>query len=126
MTVIKKTRAKEGSTYIIPVTFKNESGVAQAPQSARWTLMNAKKQVLNNRRHVAITPATTVNIMLFGQDLKVTEAGPYADRRVLIESFYNSSYGTGLPCVEEVRFQVEAADTYPVTTTTTTTTTTTA
>lgn len=119
--------AKEGSTFIVPVHFTKPDGQPLAPLSVRWTLMTKRKIVVNGRRHVSIPPLATVNIVLSGPDLRVDEAGKKADRKLLVEAFYNSiQYGDNLTIVEEFDFQIEAATAYPVTTTTTTTTTTTA
>lgn len=126
MAVKLTKKAKEGSTYIVPVTFKKPNGDEFTPDSVRWTLMTSRRVVVNGRRHVSITPDTTVNVVTKGLDLKVTEAGEYADRLLLVEAFYDDpTYGNGLTVVEEFSFQIEAAKSYPVTTTTTTSTTTT-
>lgn len=124
MAVTLKTKAIEGSTYVIPCTFRREDGAPVNPLSVRWTLAKPDKTVINNRLHVSQVPAKNVNIVLTGPDLIMDEVGELADRKVLVEWWYNSSYGNGLYGKEEINFQIQAAKLYPVTTTTTTTTTT--
>ena len=61
---ILTTEAVEKSTYVVPVTFRDENGISVAPTAATWTLTNEYGVVINSRSDVAISPlAATVNIV---------------------------------------------------------------
>jgi len=116
MAVTLKTRAKEGSQYVISLTFKNSAGALAVPSAVRWTLTNCDREVINNRRHVVVAPAANIDVVLSGADLGVTEFGSTATRKFLVEAVDN-----GLPIVEEFTFKIEQSLIYPITTTTSTT-----
>lgn len=102
------SNATEESTYPISVTFRDETGAAVTPSSATWTLTDAQAQVVNSRSAVAISPlASTVTILLTGDDLSL--ASPlFGNQRVLtVKWVYTSDLGAGLPANSEVRFTVD-------------------
>lgn len=99
-------KANEKSTFVIEARFADENGAAVTPNSGLvWTLTDAAGKVINNKASVAIAPASTVTIVLSGNDLA---AGQLDDlRRVLtIEGTYNSSLGNNLPLKDQAEFSL--------------------
>lgn len=98
------TNAIERSTYVITATFTDEDGDAEIPNSGlTWTLTNEHGTVINSRTAVAITAASTINIVLSGADLDIDD-GKF--RVVTVEGTYNSTLGSNLPIKDEARFTV--------------------
>lgn len=97
--------AKERSTYIVTVPFVDEDGTAVAPTSATWTLSDDRGNIINSRENVAITPASTVQIVLTGADLALSE-NDNGVRKLTVEAVYTSSLGSGLTLNEEVTIPV--------------------
>lgn len=100
------TPAVERSTYVISASFTDEAGVAATPTSLEWTLTDDYGTVINNRQDVALTPAEAVDIVLSGDDLAITEASATVARKVTIRATYNSTYGIGLPWVDQCLFTI--------------------
>lgn len=97
--------AVEESTYVITVSFTDESGAAVAPNAGlAWTLTDINGTIINARSAVAITPAESVDIVLSGDDLALS--GDNAQRLVTVQGTYDSSLGADLPLKEEVHFTV--------------------
>lgn len=105
MGLILTQKANEESTYVVAVTFYDESGIAVIPVSVVWTLTDSDGTVINLRTAVVATPAATVNIILGGDDLAL----PSSDLRriILVYATYNSSLGNGLALREEIEFEIE-------------------
>lgn len=99
------TPAVERSTYAVGVTFTDDNGALVTPNSGlTWTLTDDSGSVINSRSAVAITPATSVTIVLHGDDLAI---GTNGRRRILyINGTYDSSLGSGLELKDEVRFEI--------------------
>ena len=105
--VILTEEAVEQSTYVVPVTFRDENGAAIAPTAATWTLTNEYGVVVNSRADVAISPlAATVNIVLTGADLAMLGELDNRKRLLLVEATYSSSLGAGLNLRDEIEFSV--------------------
>ena len=105
-------------------TFKNASGGADVPAWVKWTLVDSNGMVINNRRKVVATPGASVEIYLYGNDLKVLSAEEGRDtvKRFMILQAEGSD---GYPINDSLEFDVHNLKYVVVTTTTTTTTTTT-
>jgi hypothetical protein len=102
------TLAPEEGTYVITRTFRDEAGTAVTPNAGlNWTLTDTAGNVVNSRSAVAITPASSVNIVLSGDDLALSST--YAGRRrvLIIEGTYNSTFGNNLPLKLECRFDIQ-------------------
>lgn len=104
--VILTEEAVEQSTFVVPVTFRDENGEAIAPTAATWTLTNEYGMVVNERAAVPLPLAATVNVVLTGADLRMMGELDNRKRLLLIEATYNSSLGTGLNLREEIEFVV--------------------
>lgn len=99
------TRAVEKSTFIITAAFTDEDDAAVVPNSITWSLTDKDGNVVNSRSAESETPATSVDIVLGGDDLALTE---HADneRILTVETDYDSSLGSGLALRDEVRFRI--------------------
>lgn len=108
MAVYTLTReAVEKSTYAIEVEFKNEDGEYTTPNELTWSLTDGDGNVINSRNQFAVTPFSSGEFVLTGNDLLIqdSEASP-AERRFLIEGTYDSTRGNNLPIREECVFYV--------------------
>lgn len=105
--IVLADEAVEQSTYVISISFRDETGQATTPTTATWTLTNEYGVVVNNRAGVPISPlAENVNIILTGADLRMLGELDNRKRLLLIEAAYNSSLGVGLHLREEIEFSV--------------------
>lgn len=108
MSVALPTRANEKSTYIVTVLFTDENDDAVSPNvPLTWSLIDINGAIVNNRDGVGITPATSVDIVLTGDDLAILPIDGGYVRRVLIEGTYDSDAGSDLPIKEEAKFTVQ-------------------
>jgi hypothetical protein len=105
MTTQLAVTAIEESTYIVTAAFVDEDGDAVTPQTVIWSLTDIEGTVINSLEDISETPATTVNIVLTGDDLGVVATGRM--RVVTVEATYNSTYGTGLKLKGAATFAVE-------------------
>lgn len=102
------TRAPEKGTFIITAAFTDESGTAVVPNAGlTWALTDMAGSVVNSRLAVAITSATSINIVLSGDDLALSASYLGNMRAVIIQGMYNSSLGNNLPIKKEVRFVID-------------------
>ena len=101
------TGAIERSTFVISASFTDDAGAAATPNSGlTWTLTDVVGNVVNSREDVAIASSSTVEIVLHGADLAISDA--YRDNRRLltIQGTYNSSRGSDLAIVDWVEFSI--------------------
>ena len=103
MQLITSPKAKDGSTYVVTADFTDEDGVAVIPNSIEYKLTDINGSVINGKSAEAVTPASSVEIVLSGLDLQ-RENGEYF--YVTITADYDSSLGNGLPLVDQGRFSV--------------------
>jgi len=106
MATMLTVRAVEKSTYIVTTVFTNEAGSSVTPLTVVWTLTDADGTVVNDREAVEETPASTVNIVLTGDDLAI-DTGAKTIRIVTVEATYDSDYGSGLYLKKAAVFNVE-------------------
>jgi hypothetical protein len=102
-------KANEQSTYAVDATFKDEQGNLVVPNAGlAWTLSDENGNVANSRSAVAITPASTVTIVLHGADLAIGGSSGLvgARRRLLIAGTYSSTLGSGLEIKDEITFDI--------------------
>lgn len=98
------TRATDESTFVITAAFADEDGVAVVPNSASWTLTNDRGGVINGRTAISATPASSIEIVLSGDDLSYTD-GAY--RILTIQATYDSTLGSNLPLNDQVIFAID-------------------
>jgi hypothetical protein len=100
------TPAVKRSTYVIHVSFTDDTGAAAVPNAdLTWTLLKKDGSIVNGRQNVAITSAASITIVLHGADLALT-ARESKTRKVLIQGTYNSSLGSNLEIKDEVTFPI--------------------
>jgi hypothetical protein len=105
-------KAIEESTFAIKTDFAvkidpdDAVGVPFVPNSGlRWSLTDKDGNVINDRINQVLTPATSVTIVLKGDDLALV-AGPVR-RYVIVEGTYDGVLGNDLPFLDEVSFLVQ-------------------
>lgn len=84
--------AMEEGTYMIVASFTDENNRATIPTELAWTLTNRDGSIVNARDEVVVTPASSVTIVLYGDDL----AG-HGLKVFIIEGMYDSDEGLNLP-----------------------------
>ena len=97
--------AYEGSTYVVLVSMTDEDGVAMVPATAKWSLRGNAGSVVNSRSQVALTPATSMTIVLGAADLDYEENSSTM-RTLTVEATYDGAYGNDLPLVREYTFNI--------------------
>lgn len=105
MPTLLTPNATERSTYAVDVAFTDENGDNVTPNSGlTWSLYNRAGTVVNSRSAVSIAAAGTVTIVLYGEDLDVSDG---YERYLLVSGTYASSLGTALPLYEQARFHID-------------------
>ena len=106
MAAVLDVEALEGSTYVVTASFTDEDGDPVAPNSVTWTLTDSDGDVVNGRLAVVVTPASSVNVVLYGDDL---EASPPDGGYLLftVEATYDSALGSVLPLKGQARLVVQ-------------------
>lgn len=100
--------ADEEATFIVPVQFLDEDDNPVTPNAGlKWHLTDKFGKVINSRKDVALTPGTSVDIVLEGADLVILQGHAEELRVLTVEGTYDSSAGTGLPLKIETRFWVD-------------------
>ena len=97
------TNAIDESTYKLEVTCTDSAGSTVVPGSGTWTMTNEDGDVVNSREDVELSVATTMTIVLSGDDIA------FADGRKRVITFsitYSSDEGSNLPLREEVWFEI--------------------
>ena len=99
--------AVEDSTFIIHITFIDADGTEVVPNAINWDLKNSSGRIINSRDNVSVTPAATIDIVLSGADLAITETGDKL-RFLLGRAVYNSvKYGNNLPLNFVAKFTID-------------------
>lgn len=101
MTIHLTTLAPDQGTYAITASFTDEAGETVTPNSLTWSMYNRAGRVCNSRENVSLTPASSVTVVLTGDDLKYTDG---AQRFVVFDGDYDSSNGSNLPLRDECMF----------------------
>lgn len=94
------TTAVEKSTYVVDLSFTDEDGTAVVPDTITWSIRDNAGNIVNSRDAVSATPASTVTIVLSGDDLAY-DAYTKTARTLTIEATYTSTAGAGLPLKDE-------------------------
>lgn len=103
---IISTTAKNGSTYIVQADFTDEDGAAVVPNTIQYSLTDQNGKIINSRDDVSVTPASSISIVLSGDDILVSDG---LTRLVTIEAVYNSAtHGNDLPLVDQAKFTIDA------------------
>ena len=101
--------ANEQGTIVVRAAFTDEDGATVVPASnVLWTLTDTAGTVINSRLDEIESAAATVDIVLTGDDLALqTGESGTVERRILVETTYNSSLGSGLSLKKSGAFQIE-------------------
>jgi len=107
-TITSETAAVEESTFVVTAAFTDAAGSAVTPATLNWTLTDTALNIINSRSVVSITPSTSVDIVLTGDDLAFQsgETGKYARRIITLQGTYDSTEGSGLHIKDECRFSI--------------------
>jgi hypothetical protein len=100
--------AVEKSTYVITLTCTDAAGAAVTPTSGTWTLTTLDGTVVNSRTAVALTPASTMDVVLSNADLALLNAYDTGERLLTAQFVYSSDEGSNLTLKEECYFQIRA------------------
>jgi len=100
------TLANERGAYIIKCDFADEDGNGVTPDSIKWTLTDAKGNVINSRTSaVCSNPATSVNIELSSNDLAVANRHQ-TRRKLLIHAVADLQIGNNRDIYDECEFEI--------------------
>lgn len=116
-TTISSTILSEQGTGVIQIVFTDEDDTLVIPNAGTitWTLTNnppsgTAATIINSREQVAITTASTINVVLEGDDLAFLagETNDYFAERVLTVEFqYDSNVQAGLDDKKQHVFKIE-------------------
>lgn len=106
MPSILTTTVTEESTCVITAAFTDDAGASVVPNSLTWTLTDGDGTIINSRDGVTISPDSSVDIVLSGDDLAVGGASDDLIRYLLVEGTYDSDAGSNLPIKDQVRFVI--------------------
>lgn len=99
------TQAIEKGTFVIAVAFTDETDAAVTPNAGlTWKLTDGAGAVINGRSAVSLTPDTSVDIVLSGDDLALGNNGNL--RIVTVQGTYNGDAGNNLPIKDQVAFYI--------------------
>jgi len=99
--------ANEESALVITCVFRDEDGELVVPDTITWALTTSNGTIINEREDVeVVTPASSIDILLSGNDLAVVEMGNGIsyERRITIQATYTSDLGAGIPLKAEAKF----------------------
>jgi hypothetical protein len=106
--LILDSTASNGSTFLIRVTFADESCNPVVPDSILWTLTDSDDEIVNLREDVEVTtPEASIVIVLQGDDIALSGTGREIRTLTVNAEYTSSTYGSGLPLVESASFYVE-------------------
>jgi hypothetical protein len=109
MAVQLSVSVNESSTIVVTAAFRDEEGTAITPNSITYTLMDSGGTVVNEKEDEVVAPAESIDMVFYGDDLKLSDAGNLSSdpvRRVLVETTYDSTYGVDLPSKAECQFSI--------------------
>lgn len=108
MSIEITTHAIEKSTFVITAAFTDAAGSAVTPNTIVYTLTDINGTVINSKSSVSVTPDTSVDIVLSGDDLAMQSGeSVIAERLLTIEAVYDSTEGTNMPLNAEVHFYID-------------------
>ena len=103
--------AEELDTYAVTVSFFDEAGVAMTPNDGlTWTLTDLSGNVVNGLEDVAIAQASSITIVLSGDDLAMQSTERTKAYRVLhIAGTYDGDLGSDLAISKQIRFTIDGS-----------------
>lgn len=110
-TEITDRYAKEKSVFVITVELLDSDEEPITPNEVSWTLTDIEGNVMNDRSSVTVTPASSFNIVLSGDDLlcDVDQKG-LTTRTVTVKAVYDDTEeGNDLPLTDDCTFYIKPA-----------------
>ena len=102
--------AREQSVYIVTISsIVDTDGQSVVPDTVTWSLFTVGGDIINARENVSITPSSTMNITLNGDDLAFQEAERKAVpviRVLAVNAVYDSSLGNDFSHRDEYLFRL--------------------
>lgn len=92
--------SEENGSYVVTAAFTDEDGDAVIPNAITYSLLLNNGQIINSRDEVSVTPASSVEILVYGDDLQYI-----GDVTMLIEWTYDSSLGNNIPGKDEITWE---------------------
>jgi hypothetical protein len=105
-TEVLTEKAAEKGTYAFQVDFTDADDAALVPGSIQWTLTDRAGNTINDQSAVTVTPASSINVVLSGDDLALPKINDPV-RLVLVEWDFTSSLGSNLPMKLQVCFEID-------------------
>lgn len=100
-----RTIANEKGTQQFLVEVLDMAGAPVVPTAFTWSLTDENGVIINSREDVSETPAASVTITLFGDDLQIIDSSKRTETRYLtVETDMGDA---GLPWKEEKEFFVK-------------------
>lgn len=97
-------KPNDESVFVINAKFYDEDDALVLPDTLVWSLRNENGTIINDRSLVPVTPAASVDILLYGDDLKYSEG---TMRVLTFYATYDSDLGSDLPLNDEVSFYIQ-------------------
>jgi hypothetical protein len=99
--------AIELSTFAVVAAFTDENGDPVIPDSVAWSLVDSTGTVINSLADQSETPASTVTIVLSGDDLQLLDQSNASELRYLeISAVIDTDLGDNLPLKDRAEFKV--------------------
>lgn len=95
----------ERSTVALVTSFRDEAGELVTPTEIKWSLTDGDGNVVNSRQAVDVAPASSVTVVLSGDDLALAQ-GDDGRRQVVVRATYDGALGDDLPIVGVLEFTV--------------------
>lgn len=97
----------ERGTMLVTVgPFKDAEQTTVTPSAVSWSLRDRSGAIVNSRSNVAVTPASTIEILLAGADLAIDSTYASRGRTITIAYTYTSDLGAGLVDYVERTFTI--------------------
>ena len=77
-------QAKQESYIVVQIAFTDEDSAAMTPDSIRWSWMTPAGAIINSRDKTVITAASTIKIVLSGDDLAMQNSASKLERGILV------------------------------------------
>lgn len=118
--MIRLSPAKDGSTYIIEVSFFDHNKEPATPHTIEWSLFDGNGAAVNGREKVSVFPISKFQAVLFGPDLDadIGTSKAHKTRRFYVRALYSAIIDgvayDDLPVTDAVEFFIEDLPEPPV------------